>query len=459
LPRPRIAFVTTCKNRAQHLKHTLPKNLADNAAYENLVFVVLDYNSQDDLGEFLRTQCGEAIKSGRLVIYSYLDAEKFCMAHAKNVAHRCGILEGAEILVNVDADNFTGPGFAVYVAEKFEQENIFLWARMIKSGPDRLPRGISGRIAVTAKAFLLAGGYDEKYETWGPDDKDFNLRLRNLGFERVEIDRCYLSSVPHNERMRFKEYPHIYSNPDYDSAFEIGCSTEITIANFGAFGCGTVYRNFCSDALRYFRNRPEGIQNGIQLAPLPTRIFGIGMHKTATTSLHFALQALGFDSAHWLSTQWVRQIWREMNWFGRSKTLEGHYALCDLPIPLLFRLLDGAYPGSKFVLTIRREDLWLKSVQDHWNPETNPYRAGWDSDAFSHRMHELLYGRRDFDAPTMLARYRKHNADVLAYFKNRPGDLLTMNMDDGAGWPELCGFLGKPIPASAYPRKFKTRTR
>jgi hypothetical protein len=446
LPRPRIAFCTTVKGRAQHLKLTLPKNLADNAAYENLVFVVLNYNSQDDLLQYLAAEHSAAIESGRLVVYSFFEAEKFCMAHAKNMAHRCGILEGAEILVNVDADNYTGLGFADYVAEKFEQENIFLWARMVKDGPDRLPRGISGRIAITAKAFLLAGGYDEKYETWGPDDKDFNLRLRNLGFERVEIDRCYLASVPHNEKMRFKEYPHIYSNPDYDTAFEIDCSTEITIANFGRFGCGVVIRF-------------EIEWKRIELGPLPTRIFGIGMHKTATTSLHFAFQALGYDSAHWLSTQWVRQIWREMNWFGRSKTLEGHHALCDLPIPLLFRLLDGAYPGSKFVLTIRREDLWLKSVADHWNPATNPFRAGWDSDAFSHRMHELVYGRRDFDAPTMLARYRKHNADVLAYFKNRPQDLCVMQMDEGAGWPELCGFLGRPIPATPYPRKFKTRAR
>ena len=42
------------------------------------------------------------------------------MAHAKNMAHRLGIIEGADILCNLDADNFTGPGFASYIAEQMQ---------------------------------------------------------------------------------------------------------------------------------------------------------------------------------------------------------------------------------------------------------------------------------------------------------------------------------------------------
>ncbi len=48
----RIAFCTTCKNRANHLIRTLPQNLNDNADYEDCVFVVLDYNSKDGLASF-----------------------------------------------------------------------------------------------------------------------------------------------------------------------------------------------------------------------------------------------------------------------------------------------------------------------------------------------------------------------------------------------------------------------
>src|SRR6202789_1827970 len=215
-----------------------------------------------------------------------------------------------------------------------------------------------------------------------------------------------------------------------------------TVGNYGRFGVGTVYPNFDPGP--------------IALEPLPTRIFGIGMHKTATTSLHHAFKILGFDSAHWKSAHWAKAIWEEMSAWGRSLTLEKHYAMCDMPFPLLYEKLDGAYPGSKFVLTVRNEERWLQSVRNHWSREHNKFRVAWDTDPFSHRVHKLLYGTKEFDADVMLSRYRRHNAEVLEYFKNRPQDLLGMDIDHQAGWSELCAFLDKPIPSVAYPRAFVT---
>src|ERR1700735_68052 len=104
---PRIAFCTTCKGRALHIKQTLPQNLADNP---DALFVLLDYNSDDDLQHYLWTSHRADIESGRRVIYSHLNGQTWLISHAKNMAARCAILEGAEILVTVDADNFTGPG-------------------------------------------------------------------------------------------------------------------------------------------------------------------------------------------------------------------------------------------------------------------------------------------------------------------------------------------------------------
>ena len=439
-----IVFCTTCKGRSQHLKLTLPKNLADNADFPDCKFVIVDYSSTDDVSSYVYWTFREEIASGRIVLYHAPEQEKFRMAHAKNMAHRLGILEGGDILVNLDADNYTGPGFARYVAERFEQDsNVFLWAHVTKT--DGSQRGISGRVAVSARAFLLAGGYDEKYVTWAPDDKDFNARLRRIGYRRAEIPEEYLCVVLHSDKMRFREYPEARCATDSNVAGAIDPGN--TIVNFGNFGCGIAFRNF----------DPKPVA----LTPVPTRIFGIGMHKTATTSLHHALEVLGYDSAHWKSAHWAKAIWREMRRFGKSPTLERHYALCDLPITMLFRELDHAYPGSKFILTTREEGRWIETVEKHWNPEVNPFRAGWDSDPFSNRVHQILYGRRDFDRETMLARYRRHNAEVMDYFRYRRQDLLVMDMDLGwpkedprAHWYELCGFLDKPIPSVQYPRSF-----
>jgi Sulfotransferase domain/N-terminal domain of galactosyltransferase len=437
---PRIAFCTTCKGRAQHIKQTLPRNLVDNQSYHNCVFVLVDYASPDDLAEYVQLTKSSDLQSGRLVYYRYPKPGPFRMAHAKNLAHRLGILEGADILVNLDADNFTERGFAGYVAEQFKGGgNVFLWSRMVKDGPERTDRGISGRIAVTCEQFLNAGGYDEKFETWSPDDKDFNLRLQRLGYEAREIDRQYLEAVLHNDKMRFREYPHAASGGE---DFEAVAHLRTTVANFGEFGCGVVYRNFGRDP--------------IEMGVLPTRVFGIGMHKTGTTSLHTALTQLGFHSAHWPSAHWAKAVWNEMTTAGRSPTLERYYAVCDLPIPILFRELDRAYPGSKFILTTRSQERWIASVENHWSLEHNRFRANWDHDPFTNKAHKLLYGQKGFNRDLFLARYRRHNTEVLEHFEDRPDDLLVLDMES-AGWPELCAFLKLQIPTEPYPKAFVTR--
>lgn len=426
-----IVFCTTCKNRTAHLAQTLPKNLAGNPRSK---FVVLDYGSEDNLLETLKP----FQDSGRVSVYSYKAAGPFHMTHAKNMAHRLGILEGADVLVNLDADNYLGGGFDGFVAGAFKcLDRAFLWSGIVK-GLGRRFRGTSGRIAVTPKAFIKAGGYDEKFNTWSPDDKDFNERLVRLGYQPIEIDRFYLESIPHGDGIRFKEYPHVRETATNDENAMILPPLKTAVANFGKIGRGEVFR---SDGAR------------VELGVVPTRIFGIGLHKTATSSLHAALETLGYESAHWESGAWARDVYDEITIGGVSPTLEKFYALSDLPINVLYKELDRAYPGSKFILTIRDEIDWLRSVRDHFSP-LNPHRWEWDVYPFNNKIHRVIYGRTDFEAVTFLQRYRQHNAEVLDYFKNRPDDLLVMHKPD---WSNLCKFLDKPIPNTDYPVRFVTQ--
>ena len=422
----KIVFVTTCKNRAFHLGQTLPKNLAGNP---RSTFIVLDYGSRDNLATVLDPYRDSA----NLSVYNYNAAGAFHMAHAKNLGHRLGMVEGADVLVNLDADNYLGDGFEDFVAANFRSDS-FLWSGLVK-GHGRKLRGVSGRIAVTPNAFIKTGGYDEKYSTWAPDDKDFNNRLRYLGYRAVEIDRKYLSAIPHGNGLRFQEYPHA-------QAVAEGEDTELAplktgVVNFGRFGVGDVFRR-------------DG--SSVRIHPLPTRIFGVGLHKTATTSLHAALQILGYDSAHWESGNWARDVWDEMRADGKSPSLEKFYAASDLPISILYKELDRGYPGSKFILTIRDEATWLRSVRDHLSYK-NPYRWEWDVFPISNRIHQAVYGRKDFDYDTFRERYRRHNAEVIDYFKDRPNDLLVMREPR---WEELCAFLGRSVPNVEYPKKFVT---
>jgi hypothetical protein len=376
----------------------------------------------------------DEMASGKLTYYRYFGQHAFRMAHAKNLAHRLGIREGGTVLCNLDADNFTGLNFDAYIRNHFHTDRrVLLWANMVKGV---MPKGISGRIVCTKDAFLLAGGYDEKYTTYSPDDKDFRARLMRMEHEPLEIDPRFLNAIRHTDKMRFKEYPEAADS----EAEEFAISQTNRVVNNGHFGCAMVHRNFVPEA--------------IEMKPIPTRIFGIGAHKTATTSLHHAFEILGFPSGHWKNAHWAKSIYTQMLQEGRSLTLEKCYALCDLPIPVLFRQLDVAYPRSKFILTTRPEQDWLESVRKHWDPTYNKQQPLWKQDPFTRIIHRAVYGQLGFDAELMLRKYREHNAMVLEYFKDRPSDLLVMNMGSNAAhWSDLCGFLDLPIPAVPYPER------
>jgi len=449
---PRVAMVTTCTGRLAHLRETLPKNIADNRDYDNLVFVVLEYARKDfELENYIRMEHWADIESGRLVYYAHTDGEGFHVSLAKNLAARCGILEGADILVTVDSDNRTGSGFARFVGFEMGMGELGFFLcpdhysiKKIPHGPFRPQRGYAGRLAIRVQDFVKMGAYDESFDTWRGEDIDIIARMQRIGFRMGFIPNSFLDVIPHGSDVRFKEYQHAKV---FERAYEfkvISNRTE-TVVNYGNWGCGTVYRNF--------KEEPIG------LSLLPTRVFGVGMHKTGTTSLHHAFQALGLDSWHWNTNRQAWRLWSEVNAFGRSSLLEQFYALCDNPIPMLYKKLDAAYPGSKFILTMLSDENWLNAIECLYDPKRNPY-WDWDRQPFSNRIHCALYGRSDFDRGTMLARYHRHNREVVDYFRDRPNDLLVMKMnelDSQQSWARLCGFLGKPIPNIPYPHSHKDR--
>ena len=185
----------------------MPANLAHIADYENAALLILNVNSPDDLLMYLVENHKQELKSGRLILYNDPGDGPFRMAFHKNLAHRLAILEGADIIVTQDADNFmavqsTGnsvtPNFAQYIAEQFAREpnGVFMASKMIRGV---MARGIAGRLVVRSQDFIKAGGYDEKYTTWQGEDMDLNARLRRMGLAQRTINPCYLDAIRHGD--------------------------------------------------------------------------------------------------------------------------------------------------------------------------------------------------------------------------------------------------------------------
>ena len=174
--------------------------------------------------------------------------------------------------------------------------------------------------------------------------------------------------------------------------------------------------------------------------PDMTKVIGVGFQKTGTTSLRDALRVLGYrvgDNNH-------QMLWPILhgNWARVFRKLQGFDAVEDNPWPLIYKEIDAQIPGCKFILTVREPESWFQSVSRHIGDLRDP-------------MHEWVYGLekglpKDHKANTLNA-FEAHNAEVREHFRDRPNDLLVIDFTAGAGWSELCQFLGCEVPDVPFP--------
>jgi hypothetical protein len=172
------------------------------------------------------------------------------------------------------------------------------------------------------------------------------------------------------------------------------------------------------------------------------KVFGIGMNKTGTSSLHQALQLLGYQSLHFGGLETHAHVERALDEGApllRYLDPEPDAVTDVFMVNSYFYLADLQYPGSKFILTLRDMDAWLDSRRRHVERNQRMKEAGTYEGAFV-----------TVDLESWAAEYRRHEAVVRAYFADRPADLLAFRPADG-DWEPLCTFLGRPAPDVPFP--------
>jgi len=174
----KVSFCSTCKNRLWQLAHTLPDNLAAIAADPYSEMVLVNYNSEDQLDEWV-SQFRSAMAAGTLRYVHERSDPYFHVAKAKNLAH---FAAAGEFVVNLDADNFIGDTIARY--RKFWEDN-----------PDTVIHGFCGdkrdgtygRIGMAKCYFLALGGYDEELLSGGVEDDDLLGRAKAWGLDYLGL--------------------------------------------------------------------------------------------------------------------------------------------------------------------------------------------------------------------------------------------------------------------------------
>jgi hypothetical protein len=180
------------------------------------------------------------------------------------------------------------------------------------------------------------------------------------------------------------------------------------------------------------------------------KVFCIGFQKTGTTSMAAALELLGYRVTSIYGQDDALDELRRSYVARGLEIAETVDAVQDMPWPLIFRELDAAFPGARFILTWRETDRWLASIRSHFGSNPAVLQAlTYGPDAAYPVGHEDRY--RDV--------YERHNAEVRAHFRDRPGDLLEMNLSHGDGWAPLCAFLDRPVPEAPFPASNTAQSR
>jgi len=172
------------------------------------------------------------------------------------------------------------------------------------------------------------------------------------------------------------------------------------------------------------------------------KIFGIGLNRTGTTSLHNALIKLGIKSYHHPIQIYISND---------NSILEKSEAFIDSPIPFIFKELDIKYPGSKFILTTRPLDSWLESMKWLYNHGS----AKWNTSEDIYKYRREFLGCEYFNKEILKNKFIDFHDDVLKYFENREKDLLVINIEDTEKYNNLCDFLSIEKIRIEYPKSNK----
>lgn len=180
-----ISFCVPIHNRLHDLKRTLPylKNAAQ--ASPPVEIVILDYNSTDGLEDYLNDIPG-------IKYYRYDKRSYFHKAHAFNLA----ILSSkGEYFILLGSDAYPKQAYLHIIRQRIAEGCIWMRAKEL-----------CGIICCQKKEFISTGGYDERFEFYGPEDRDLELRLQRRGEKFGLIPSGLMRVIPTSNEDKIKNF-------------------------------------------------------------------------------------------------------------------------------------------------------------------------------------------------------------------------------------------------------------
>jgi len=203
-----------------------------------------------------------------------------------------------------------------------------------------------------------------------------------------------------------------------------------------------------------------------------TKYFCIGRNKTGTTSLEQAFKDLGYTVGDQLTAETLANTCYFDGFFEPIiNYCKDAQVFQDAPFsfPDTYKILDVAYPGSKFILTIRDDaEQWYQSlIRFHAKLFANGVTPSADDlRKTDHKIKNYIFNSvvrlhgtpedDPYNKEIMIKHYLDHNEQIVDYFKDRPDDLLVINISQNDSYQRFIDFLEVESPDSDFPWKNKT---
>ena len=184
-------------------------------------------------------------------------------------------------------------------------------------------------------------------------------------------------------------------------------------------------------------------------------VIGAGFSRTATFSLKFALEHLGFGPCHHFAeifaggqrkvSQWLDVIAGRPDW---DAVFDGFHATVDTPACNYWRELAEYYPDAKVLLTVRNADSWFDSASETiFSDRLQGSLSGSPMGALMGAAILEVSGGPITDRAFMTNWFQRRNQEVIDSLPRER--LLVFSPQDG--WGPLCAFLEVPVPTCPFP--------
>ena len=186
-------------------------------------------------------------------------------------------------------------------------------------------------------------------------------------------------------------------------------------------------------------------------------VIGAGVGRTATFTMKFALEHLGFGPCFHMAELfadarrqvplWLDVVAGKPDW---DEIFRGFRSTVDYPSASYWRELADHYPDAKIVLTVRDADSWFDSVSETiFSDAMQAHLVGTPTGEMMKGVIFDHFGGGDIrDRAFMTQWFEDRNAEVAA---SLPEERLLV-FHPREGWEPLCRFLGVPVPQEQFPR-------